>query len=268
MTARRIYGLDLTSVPTRRKPITCAQCRLVAEGLWLERTELFADFAAFETFLRREGSWVAGLDAPFGQPRKLVENLDYPRIWEGYAARFGELSRAEFVRLLTDYKEKRAIGDKEHRRATDAKARSQSPMKLYGVPVGKMFYEVAPRLAQSPINIPLLRPTRDARTAIEAYPALVARTFIGSRSYKSDTKRKQTPEQQGARAALVTGLLSAKFDEYYGFRLRVTSAQQAELVADPKADVLDALLCAVQAAWAARQPAYGIPGRCARGLDH
>ena len=40
---------------------------------------------------------------------------------------------------LDTYRAGRAYGDKEHQRRTDIAARSISPQKLYGVPVGLMF---------------------------------------------------------------------------------------------------------------------------------
>lgn len=96
---------------------------------------------------------------------------------------------AEILRDATEaYKLPRAPGDKEHLRVTDQLARSKSPQKLYGVPVGKMFYEGAKRLLESPVSILPVRPSDDNRIAIEAYPALVVRRWIGNQSYKSDTK--------------------------------------------------------------------------------
>jgi hypothetical protein len=40
------------------------------------------------------------------------------------------------------------------------------------------------------------------RVALEAYPGLLAREVLGSRSYKSDTAAKQTPERLIARKDL------------------------------------------------------------------
>ena len=37
------------------------------------------------------------------------------------------------------------------------------------------------------------------------------------------------------------------------------------LIADGSGDLLDAVICAVQAAWAARQPGYGIPASAPAG---
>jgi hypothetical protein len=42
-------------------------------------------------------------------------------------------------------------------------------------------------------------------------------------------------------------------------RLKLTHAQRDSLVDDASGDRLDAVLCLVQAAWAAAQPGYGMP---------
>ena len=255
----KLYGLDFTSSPSKRKPITCAACTLEVGRLELSHVTGFASFAAFEAFLTTEGSWLAGIDTPLGQPRKLIENLGLPQSWSGYVAHFGAMDKNEFVATLDNYRAERPAGDKEHRRYVDKLARAISPMKLYGVPVGKMFFELAPRLLGTNLNLPLLRPTLDTRTVLETYPALVARRFIGRQSYKSDTPSKQTAEHREARAHIVRGLLSDTTAEHYGVRVNLTEDQQQELVKDPKGDVLDAFLCALQAAWASTQPHYGIP---------
>ena len=81
-----IYGLDFTSVPSHKKPITCVRCRLDRDGLHLESCDTLPSFDVFESFLAQPGPWVAGLDFPFGQPRKLVENMGWPNTWEGAKA--------------------------------------------------------------------------------------------------------------------------------------------------------------------------------------
>ena len=40
---------------------------------------------------------------------------------------------------------------------------------------------------------------------------------------------------------------------------------ERELVADGSGDTLDAVMCAMQAAWAAGRPGYGLPPRVPRG---
>ena len=79
-------------------------------------------------------------------------------------------------------------GDKEHRRQTDFAAGSISPQKLYGVPVGLMFFEGAPRWWKQGSPIPHLQQGDPKRIVIEAYPGVLARQIIDRRKYKDDTK--------------------------------------------------------------------------------
>ena len=68
-----------------------------------------------------------------------------------------------------------------------------------------MFYEGAPRLAESDVTIPHLQDSDAGRIVIEAYPGVLARQIIGRRSYKQESKKKQTAEQREAgREALVS----------------------------------------------------------------
>ena len=266
-----LYGLDFTSAPSKRKPITCAACTLTERRLELDAlvTELTSFVANSKRFLTSKGPWLTGIDAPLGQPRKLIENLRLPQSWLGYVAHFGAMTKPEFVATLNSYRAGRPLGDKEHQRYADKLARAISPMKLYGVPVGKMFFELVPRLLGiQNLNLPLLlRPTTaDTRTVLETYPALVARRFIGRQSYKSDTPSKQTDEQRAARDHIVRRLLSDTTAQLYGVKVSLTKSQQQDFVNDPKADVLDAFLCALQMAWASAQPNYGIPAS-ADGLE-
>ena len=48
-------------------------------------------------------------------------------------------------------------------------------------------------------------------------------------------------------------------------RLRATPAMEQALFVDGSGDLLDAVICAVQAAWAARQAGYGIPASAPTG---
>ncbi len=260
----RIFGLDFTSAPRRRKPITCAACTLRGEVLYFEALTRLEDFDAFEGFLRSPGPWMAGLDFPFGQPGKLVAGLGWPRSWAGYVGVVAGMDMAAFEAALAAYREGRPPGDRQHLRATDALADSRSPMMLYGVPVGRMFFRGAPRLLRAGVCVLPCRPTDADRIVVEAYPALVARRFVGRRSYKSDIRRRQTAAQEAARRAIVDGLRSEAMGAVYGFAIRLSDGQAEGLVGDPTGDSLDALLCAAQAAWAytQRERGYGIPGDC------
>ena len=259
-----IFGLDFTSAPSSRKPITCAMGALHHTTMLLQDTFALTTFAAFEAFLRRDGPWLAAFDFPFGQPRKLFTNLQWPQTWEGYVQYVAALGKDGFEETLTHYQNSRPVGDKQHTRSTDALAGARSPMMLHRVPVGKMFFQGAPRLLASGVSILPCRPNGTNTLAFEGYPALVARHFIGKTSYKSDERKKQTREQQVARQRIVDGIRSLALAETYGITLVLSDEQATRLVLEPMGDALDAVLCAVQAAWAytQRECGYGIPTTC------
>jgi hypothetical protein len=81
-------------------------------------------------------------------------------------------------------------------------------------------------------------------------------------SYKSDDKAKQTPERLLARRELLGAL--ERGQTRLGLRLAASDALLGRMVDDASGDALDATLCLLQAAWAARQhaaghPCYGLP---------
>lgn len=256
-----IYGIDFTSAPSKHKPLTCVTCLLENHVLRVEDFATFPDFEAFEAFLAQPGPWTAGLDFPFGQPLKLVMNLAWGTTWADYVGKVSMMTKQEFEAVLTAYRKPRAKGDKQHLRQADERANSRSPMMLYGVPVGKMFFQGAPRLLRSGVQVVPCHMNGDSRVAVEAYPALVARKWIGLSGYKSDTRRKQTAEHEAARRAIVDGLRTDCV-RHYGLKLLLDDALAADFIADPSGDRLDAVLCAVQAAWASLQPDYGVPAEC------
>jgi hypothetical protein len=260
----KIYGVDFTSVPSSNKAITFVQCRLDEDGLSLEHFDLITSFDEFENFLMQPGPWLAGMDFPFGQPRRLIENIGWPPTWEGYVYHLSTLTKQEFVDMLATYRKGRYRGDKQHLRLTDKLANSRSPMMLYGVPVGKMFFEGAHRLLEAGVSIQPCCVRDDPRIVIEAYPALVARRWIGSRSYKTDEVKKQTIVKQGAREEIVHCLRSKETKEHFGFDVYCNDDYAENFIRDGSGDELDALLCAIQAAWAytRRDQNYGIPVDC------
>ncbi|MCB9989322.1 MAG: DUF429 domain-containing protein [Rhodospirillales bacterium] len=253
----QIYGIDFTSRPKRSKPITCLACTL--EGTHLTANDLteWRGFDGFEEMLKRPGPWIAGMDFPFGQARRFIETIGWPATWQGYVDHVAQMTRAEFREALDAYRKPRPPGDKEHRRQTDSAAGSISPQKLYGTPVGLMFYEGAPRLRRSEVTIPHLQQGDPERIVVEAYPGVLARQLIGKRSYKQDTKAKQTPEQHQARRDILEKIKDGALLPTHGISVDAPD----HLSDDPGADHLDALLCAIQAAWAYtnRHNNYGAP---------
>jgi len=244
----KILGIDFTSAPSRRKPITCITCTLEDDVLRMQSFAGWSDFKGFEAALAAPGPWIAGIDFPFGQSRRFIENIGWPTSWAAYVQHAGQLGREGFREALNRYKEHRPAGDRQHKRETDKATGGASPQTLYFTPVGLMFFEGAPRLLASGATITHLQEGDPQRIVVEAYPGVLARRLIGIRSYKNDTRAKQTADQLAARHDILRNLRQ-KAPPVCGFRIEAPDS----LCDDPSADKLDALLCAVQAAWAWRQ---------------
>ena len=258
----KIFGLDFTSAPGPRKPITAAVCDLKEDLLCVHEVMKINSFAAFESFLRLPGPWVAALDFPFGLPQKLLSNLCWPETWVDYISLLSLMDKTQFEQTLIHYRENRPLGDKHHVRTTDKYAGACSPMMLQRVPLGKMFFQGAPRLLAAGVSILPCYPTNADRIVVEGYPALIVRKLIGKRSYKSDERNKQIPDKATARHDIVCGLRSPELSNQYGVTAIELPGKLVEAcIQDSTGDNLDALLCALQAAWAytQRNNGYGIP---------
>ncbi|HEV2898892.1 MAG TPA: DUF429 domain-containing protein [Pseudaminobacter sp.] len=257
MSDLKVLGIDFTSSPCRRKPLTCLYCTFEDGVLEAGDLEEWASFDLLEPALQTPGPWIAGIDFPFGQSRKFIENIGWPGNWADYATLAGSLGRAEFCATLKNYSAARPFGDKEHRRKTDIAASSISPQKLHGVPVGLMFFEGARRLVEAGVTIPGLRQGDPERIVVEAYPGALARQLISRTSYKNDSRGKQTQSQFEMRHRLLALILDGRLERSHA----VTVKAPRSLADDPTGDQLDALFCAIQAAWAwtLRSERYGAP---------
>jgi hypothetical protein len=75
---RVVIGIDFTSAPRARKPLTVAVGRLVetagGAAYCLDQIRELGTLAAFDDLLREPGDWLGGFDLPFGQPRTLIEH--------------------------------------------------------------------------------------------------------------------------------------------------------------------------------------------------
>lgn len=253
-----LIGIDFSSAPTRRKPITAAFGRSRGQVLQLERLEALPNLVEFEALLARPGPWLAGCDFPFGLPRELVETLDWPRAdWAGLIRHYASLDRATIRAQFAAFCAARPAGAKFAHRASDAPAGASPSMKWVNPPVAYMLHAGAPRLLAAGVNLPGLQAGDPARVALEAYPGLLARELLGRRSYKSDELAKQDEARLIARKDLVDALEQGR--SRLGLRLRLSHAQREALVDDARGDLLDAVLCLLQAGWAAEQPGYGLP---------
>jgi len=299
--ARTICGFDMTSAPSRQKPITCATCTLEGNRLTLlslRGLESIADFrqaladaqcqldAQYQLDVQRrfivqcsavgqcadaadpsDGGygWIAGLDFPFGQAAEFLAEAGWPAEWEVYVRHAGNLSREEYAEAIYAVMAKRPKGRKLIRRLTDVAANAISPMSLAYVPVGRMFHVLAPIVLESGADVFPLSIRGDSRLLLEAYPALVARAVIGSDSYKEGAAAQREQRAQ-SRARLVQGL-AGYAEQNGGLVLDVPHVFAETMLHDWRGDYLDAFLCAVQVACASHLGDWGMPSEHADAVD-
>ena len=256
---QHVLGVDFTSAPTAKKPITVARGSVQGTRVSLSRVDALPSFAAFEALLREPGPWVGAFDLPFGLPRELVEHLGWPRDWLALMTFYAALERPQIRDTFAAFCAARPTGGKFAHRACDGPAGSSPPMKWVSPPVAFMLHAGVPRLVAAGVHLPALHHGDTSRVALEGYPGLLARELIQRRSYKSDNKAQQTPERLIARKDIVDAIEQGR--TRLGLRLRLTHAQRDALVADASGDRLDAVLCLMQAGWAAQQPGYGLPAK-------
>ena len=322
-----VYGLDFTSSPSRKdakgdsaKWLTLAKCRLTEDVLRVEslarlNSEAENHFTAYETWLKTEGEWVAGIDFSFGMPLAAIEHFGWldgkeDGTWADYIQCLytqNEDMKA-FERTIESWSYPNEISESgnpikiQPKRIADQLAHSQSPLKVNDNPhPGKMFFRGCKALLESDVTIPPLRYLPNNlpyRVVVEAYPRLVAQRFFPEQAtfrdnltaiaalsqsakkarltveekerVKTDAtalrkrlremlRYKETKSEQAKtnRRRVIEGLSGRNA---YGFTLDVGNFG-ANCVDDPKGDVLDSVLCAVQAAWAHTQKAanFGIP---------
>jgi hypothetical protein len=264
-----LIGCDFSSSPTKRKPIVVAVGHAKSGRVQLQSLLRFDTLASFADWLKQPQSWVGGFDLPFGLPRELVEHLQWPTSWLPCMQHYTALSRAEIRDTFKAFCDARPVGGKFAHRATDMPAGSSPSMKWVNPPVAYMLHAGLPLLIEAGVALPRLHVPEgladdpaSRRIALEAYPGLLARELIGTTSYKSDDKAKQTPERLIARKQLLQALEMGQ--TRLALRLKLTHAQHDTLVDDATGDSLDAVLCMVQAAWAQAQHAaghahYGLP---------
>ena len=278
-----IVGIDFSSAPRVRKPITLAVGRFIEgrpfeagrgtrdsrrsiDTLHIDAHRRLPSLDAFEAWLAGPGPWVAGCDFPFGLPRPFLVNQGWGVVedptasqpsWRAITAQVAALSRLELVDRCRAWTLPRPIGARFAHRATDGPAGSSPSMKWVNPPVVLMLHAGAPRLMAAGVTIPGLCPGDPSRIALEAYPGMLARRVLGRVSYKSDDPRKHDEPRRRAREAIVAELEAGSI----GIAVAFADGLREPCVADGTADTLDAVLCAVQAAWGwrRREENYGVP---------
>ncbi|MBG6070272.1 MULTISPECIES: DUF429 domain-containing protein [unclassified Polaromonas] len=254
-----LVGCDFSSSPSKRKPIVMASGTASNGRVLLSGLERLDSLQEFDNWLCQDRHWLGAFDFPFGLPRELVMHMGWPTQWLESINHYASLSRLEIRNTFAAFCDARPIGKKFAHRATDLPSGASPSMKWVNPPVAFMLHAGTPRLVAASVHIPGLHPGDIGRIALEGYPGLLAREALGHRSYKSDDRIKQTPERLIARKDLITALEHGQ--TRLGLRLKVSHAQRDALVDDGSGDNLDAVLCLMQAAWAARQgaPLYGLP---------
>jgi hypothetical protein len=255
-----LWGVDFTSAPSRRKPITLAIGELTENQLKLKELRTIDSLVNFEQLLASPGPWFAAFDFPFGLPREFVDSQHWGQSLTEVVAKLQARcnNRMAFRQLIDAWGNQRPAGQRlVHRRTDKAQpgAASTSPLQTRYVPVGFMFFEGLPRLLQAGVSIPQMHEADPQRIALEGYPGLLAHELIGARSYKNSDAADRLQARVDMLAALGAG------NTRLGLRLKASAAHQQALRDDSSGDLLDAVLCLVQAAWASTRADFGLPAQ-------
>lgn len=255
----RVYGIDFSPEPSTSTPLSCAMCRLVGDELVLDGLCEFESMDSFRNLLDMPGPWVAGVDFPFGLPREFLGPLHWPAQWERYVSEVAVLRRSEFRALSEALQGAACVARRVFRRRTDGTA---SDVPAPGSSSGAMFHAGAPVLLSSEVSVLPVRHGDERRIVVEAAPELVAQAMVGGRSYKSAGALPAIGEEgRNVRESLLDALCSDALFERYGISVAAVGALEGEMLDDPRGDRVDALMCAVQAAWAwqRRDHGFGLP---------
>jgi hypothetical protein len=267
-----VLGIDFTSAPSQRKPITVAVGEITStrHGLiyTVDRIRGLATPGEFAAFLTEPGPWLGGFDLPFGQPRQLIEHEGWPTDWRQFVRFYCEQPRHVLREVFRGWCAGRPVGDKFAWRKADKPAGSSPAMRWTNPPVAWMMHAGIGVMLEAGLEFPAhCHPSaaqRDpataagttARIALEAYPGYTARRAC-KQSYKSDVRASQTAERTARRREIVAALEAGAAG--LAPRLAIDTRWKRRVVADGSGDLLDAVICGLQAAHAATLPGYGLP---------
>ena len=272
-----VIGVDFTSAPSAKKPITVALGRCMEPGCCiakgrgrvyqLEEILAIESLSGFERFLMSGGAWLGGFDLPFSQPRSLIEHEDWPTDWPAFVRFYCGQPRDRLRDTFRRWCDARPAGDKFAWRKADKPAGSSPAMRWANPPVAWMMHAGIGRMLDAGLTFPAHRQRGGARkpprVALEAYPGFTARK-VCRRSYKSDAASNQTPDRMRNRRAIVEALVAGAAGLEPA--LAISPTWRRRLIADGSGDLLDAVICALQAAHAAALPRYGLP-KCLDPLE-
>ncbi|MFM8579791.1 MAG: DUF429 domain-containing protein [Planctomycetaceae bacterium] len=282
-----VVGVDFTSAPSRRKPITVAVGVLdvgAGDRVYRLKTILeLPDFEAFDSFLCDSGPWIGGFDLPFGQPRELVVHEGWPTAWPALVPHYCGLTRDHLRERFRRFCNGRPVGGKFAWRRTDRPAGSSPAMRWAQPPVAWMMHAGIGRMLEAGLVFPAHRhPARtagdpprstmalgDQRLALVADPGFAVRR-VTRKPYKRDvrsaTGRPSDPSEAlraKARDRARAEILSAMERDRSGLgvALVVPRRLRPRVLADGSGDLLDAAICGLQACRATLMPRWGLPQR-------
>ncbi len=225
-----IHGVDFTSRPSNRKPITVAS----AESHRVVALRSFSSLDGFEAWLH-SATGVVGIDAPFGYPIELCIDVFESRNWIEIASElssFGPKDRiAPLAARVETFRNARPPGDKEPKRLTDRESKSASAMKFFQPPVGRMAARLLPILLRTTHNVLPVRPSSSPVTIVEIYPAKWVRENGEGAAYKD------RPDSENARRALLGKT-----------RFEFSAEIEARVLNDKQGDMMDAIIACQQVA--------------------
>ncbi len=266
-----VIGVDFTSAPSARKPITAAVGRVAGGVYRLEAVEAIGSLPAFAAAIGPAGPWAAegwigGFDLPFGQSRTLIEHEGWPEEWPEFVRFYCGRPRGELRDVFRRWCDARPAGDKFAWRRADRPAGSSPAMRWANPPVAWMMHAGIGLMLDAGLVFPAHhhparsaadpRPRRGARVALEAYPGFTARQVVRT-SYKSDVRAGRTRDRARNRGAILAALVAGAAG--LAVKLDAAATLRRRLVADPAGDLLDAVICGLQAAHASGLPGYGLP---------
>lgn len=279
-----IYGIDFSSSPSaidsmaiNAKWIYLATCKLdgnclTVKSLTKMNGEKADDYTNLVELLNLAGPWVAGIDVPFGMPVECIEYFkwllaeDTEQIWAQYVDRVRKMkTRKDFKKLIESWRHPSKVNDSGEKervrkyRLIDNLMNSQSPMNCIRPAVGSMFFNASDILRNLPASIhPVRLKSEENRHIVEAYPRMVVdRLSLSSKMYKDADDLEDVRRQ--ILACLFDESKGSSIQDWYGLSVAMEDNTAAECVADKAGDMIDSVLCAVQAAWASRQERFGIP---------
>ena len=155
-----LLGVDFSSAPTHRKPIT------VAVGLMptttdpvyrLQTIREIETLEAFECMLTEPLHWIGGFDLPFGQPRTLIEHERWPTQWNEFVHFFCRQSREYLRETFRDWCNAHPPGNKFACRKADKPAGSSPAMRWTNPPVAWMMHAGIGRMLEAGLAFPAHR---------------------------------------------------------------------------------------------------------------